>query len=102
MIVNKIDEVSNSANLLFKWIFGLLSPKNFATMATWRNDFSSLCIAFYIFYIAQCICQLIKHWNLILSTYTLNFLITQPKLSCTHIQSQAAQAQYESLIIDTG
>ena len=26
----------------FKWIFGLLSSKHFATMATWRNDFSSL------------------------------------------------------------
>ena len=23
-------------------VFGLLSSKNFATMATWRNDFSSL------------------------------------------------------------
>ena len=26
----------------FKWIFGLLSSKHFATMVTWRNDFSSL------------------------------------------------------------
>ena len=79
-----------------------LPSKNFAIMATWRNDFSSLFIAFYIFSISQCICQWIKHYNLILSTYTLNFLITQPMLSCTHIQSQAAQAQYESLIIDKG
>ena len=71
-------------------------------MATWRNDFSSLCIAFCIFSVSQCVCQLIKHYNLILSTYTLNFLITQPILKCTHIQSQAAQDQYESLIIDTG
>ena len=39
---NKIDEVWNSANLRFKWIFGLLSSKNDATMATWPNDFSSL------------------------------------------------------------
>ena len=27
---------------LFKWRFGLLSSKNFATMATWHNYFSSL------------------------------------------------------------
>ena len=40
--LNKIDEVWNSAKLLYKWIFGLLSTQNFATMATWRNDFSSL------------------------------------------------------------
>ena len=26
----------------FKYIFGLLSSKNFATMTTWRNDFSFL------------------------------------------------------------
>ena len=26
----------------FKWLIGLLSSKNFATIATWRNDFSSL------------------------------------------------------------
>ena len=38
----EIDEVWNSANLLFKWISGLLSSKHFATMVTWRNDFSSL------------------------------------------------------------
>ena len=25
-----------------KWRFSLLSSKNFATMAMWRNDFSSL------------------------------------------------------------
>ena len=42
MKLNKIDEVWNSVNPLFKWRFGLLSSKNFATMATWRNDFSSL------------------------------------------------------------
>ena len=42
MKLNKIDEVWNSASPLFKWRFGLLSPRNFATMATWRNDFSSL------------------------------------------------------------
>ena len=36
--LNKINEVLNSA----KWIFGLLSSRNFATMATWRNDLSSL------------------------------------------------------------
>ena len=42
MKMNKIDEVWNSANLLFKWIFGLLSSKHFATMGTWRNDVSSV------------------------------------------------------------
>ena len=26
-------------------VFGLLSSRNFATMATWRNDFSSLLVA---------------------------------------------------------
>ena len=46
MKLNKIDEVWNSANLLFKWIFGLLSSKNFATMAMWRNDFSSLTLVY--------------------------------------------------------
>ena len=40
--LNKIDEVWNSANPLFKWRFGLLSCKNCATMTTWRNDLSSL------------------------------------------------------------
>ena len=39
---NKISKVWNSANILFKWIFGLLSSKNFAIMTTWRNGFSSL------------------------------------------------------------
>ena len=34
--------VWNSANPLFKCLFDLLSPRNFATMATWRNDFSPL------------------------------------------------------------
>ena len=42
MKMNKIEEVWNSVNLLLKWIFGLLSFKNFATMAAWHNDFSSL------------------------------------------------------------
>ena len=42
MKLNKIDEVWNSANLLFKWIFGFLSSKHFATMATCRNDVSSV------------------------------------------------------------
>ena len=40
--LNKINEVWNSANPLFKWLFDLLSSGNFATMATWCNDFSSL------------------------------------------------------------
>ena len=39
MKLNKIDEVWNSANLFFKWRFDSLSSRNFATMATWRNDF---------------------------------------------------------------
>ena len=38
MKLNKIDEIWNSANSPFKWIFSLLSFKNFATMAMWRND----------------------------------------------------------------
>ena len=38
----KIHKVWNSANPLFKWRFDLLSSGNFATMAMWRNDFSSL------------------------------------------------------------
>ena len=42
MKLNKIDEVWNSANLLFSDVFGLLSSRNLATIATWRNDFSSL------------------------------------------------------------
>ena len=44
MKLNKIGEVWNSANRLLHVsdLIGLLSPKNFATMATWRNDFSSL------------------------------------------------------------
>ena len=42
MKVNKIGEVWNSANRLLSDFIGLLSSKNFATMATWRNDFSSL------------------------------------------------------------
>ena len=42
MNLNKIDEVKNIANPLFKWPFGLLSSRNFATIARWRNDFSLL------------------------------------------------------------
>ena len=35
--------IRNSANIHFlSAVFGLLSFRNFATMATWRNDFSSL------------------------------------------------------------
>ena len=42
MKLNKIGEVWNSANRLLSDFIDLLSSKNFATMATWRNDFSSL------------------------------------------------------------
>ena len=42
MKLNKIGEVWNSANRLLSDFIGLLSSKNFDTMATWRNDFSSL------------------------------------------------------------
>ena len=42
MKLNKIGEVWNSANRLSSYFIGLLSSKNFATMATWRKDFSSL------------------------------------------------------------
>ena len=42
MKLNKIGEVWNRANRLKSDFIGLLSSKNFATMATWRNDFSSL------------------------------------------------------------
>ena len=44
MNLNKIGEVWNSANRLLHVsdLIGLLPSKNFATMATWRNDFSSL------------------------------------------------------------
>ena len=41
MKLNKIGEVWNSANWLLSDLIGLLSSKNVATMATWRNDFSS-------------------------------------------------------------
>ena len=41
---NKIGEIWNSANRLLSDLIDLLSSKNFATMATWRNDFSSLFI----------------------------------------------------------
>ena len=42
MKLKKIGEVWNSANRLLKGVIGLLSSKNFATMATGRNDFPSL------------------------------------------------------------
>ena len=42
MKLNKIDDVWNSANSLFKWRFRLLSSRNFTTMATWRHEISSL------------------------------------------------------------
>ena len=47
MKLNKIGEVWNSANRLLHVsdLIGLLSPQNFATMATWRNDFSSLLLS---------------------------------------------------------
>ena len=47
----KIDELWNGVNVLLSAVFGLLSSRNFATMATWRNDFSSLLISptFYSF-----------------------------------------------------
>ena len=41
MKLNKIGEVWNSANRLLGDFIGLLSSKIFATMATWRNYFSS-------------------------------------------------------------
>ena len=44
MKLNKIDEVWNSANRLLRDFFVLLSSKNFATMETWRNDFSFLLV----------------------------------------------------------
>ena len=44
MKLNDIDEVWNSAKPLFKWRIGLLPSKNFATVATWLNDFSPLLI----------------------------------------------------------
>ena len=40
MKFNKIDW--NSANSFLSDFIGLFSSKNFATMATWRNDFCSL------------------------------------------------------------
>ena len=42
MKLNKIGEVWNSTNRLLSGFNSLLSSKNFATMATWRNDFSFL------------------------------------------------------------
>ena len=44
MKLNKIGEVWNSANGLLSDLFGFLSSNNFATIATWRNDFSSLLV----------------------------------------------------------
>ena len=41
MKLNKINELWNSANSL-SGVFVLLSPRNLATMATWRNDFSKV------------------------------------------------------------
>ena len=37
MKLNKIDEVWNNANPIFKWRFDLLSSRNFATMETCRK-----------------------------------------------------------------
>ena len=42
MKLNKIDEVWNCANSPLSNVFGLLSSRNFATMATWRYGSSSL------------------------------------------------------------
>ena len=42
MKLNKIGEVWNSAKRLLSDFFGLLSSKNFASMAIWRNNVSSL------------------------------------------------------------
>ena len=42
MKLNKIGEVWNSASRLLSEFFGLLSSKGFATVATWRDHFSSL------------------------------------------------------------
>ena len=42
MKLNKIGKVWNSANRLLSDFIGLLLSKNFATMATWHNDLSSL------------------------------------------------------------
>ena len=42
MKLNKIDKIWSSANPLFKWRFRFAVIDYFATMAMWRNDFSSL------------------------------------------------------------
>ena len=42
MKLNKVGEVWGSANRLLSDFIGLLSSKHFATMATWRNEFSSV------------------------------------------------------------
>ena len=38
MVLNKIDEVSSSAKKVLSDVSGLLSSKNYATIATWRKD----------------------------------------------------------------
>ena len=40
MKLSKIGKVWNGANSFLSDFFGLSSSKNFATMATWRNEFS--------------------------------------------------------------
>ena len=42
--LDKIDEVETVRIYFLSDIFGLISSRNFATMATWRNDFSFLFI----------------------------------------------------------
>ena len=42
MKLNKIDEVETVRIHFLNDAFGLLSSRNFATMAMWHNDFSSL------------------------------------------------------------
>ena len=42
MMLDKVDEVWNIVNRLPSDFFGLLLSKNFASIATWRNDFSPL------------------------------------------------------------
>ena len=44
MKLNKIGEVWNTPNRLLSDFIGLLSSRNFATMESWRNDFSSVLI----------------------------------------------------------
>ena len=42
MKLNKIGQVWDSVNRVLSDFIGLLSAQNFVTIATWRNDFSSL------------------------------------------------------------